>query len=61
LQKSEQGISQMAHAEVFEAFFLQADADCDGVISGPEAVNFFKAIDLSQPVLAKVLHHSNVD
>lgn len=48
----------MAHAEVFDAFFLQADVDCDGVISGPEAVNFFKATDLPQPTLAKVLHHS---
>jgi len=50
----------MVHAEIFEAFFLQADADCDGVISGPEAVNFFKATNIPQSTLAKVLQYSNI-
>jgi hypothetical protein len=44
----------MVHEEIFEAFFLQADMDCDGVISGLEAINFFKATNIPQPTLAKI-------
>ena len=50
----------MVYGEIFEALFLQADVNCDGVISGPEAINFFKATNIPQPTLAKVLHHSNI-
>jgi hypothetical protein len=48
----------MAYAEVFEAFFRNADVDHDGRISGVEAINFFRAADLPQPTLAKVRHRS---
>lgn len=50
----------MAHIDVFEVFFLQADTNGDGVISGPEAVDFFKASGLPQLTLAKVSCHPNV-
>lgn len=48
----------MAYADVFEAFFVNADMDRDGRINGSEAINFFRAAELSQPTLAKVLHCS---
>ena len=41
-------------ADAFERYFQIADANKDGVISGAEAVGFFKGSGLPQATLAQV-------
>ena len=41
-------------ADLFEKWFLIADADHDGVVSGGEAVQFFQRSNLSQETLFQV-------
>lgn len=45
-------------ADLFERWFVIADQDHDGVVSGSEAVEFFGRSNLSQETLFQVLHHS---
>ncbi|RWW24125.1 hypothetical protein BHE74_00037895 [Ensete ventricosum] len=39
---------------VFDAYFIRADLDRDGRISGHEAVSFFQGSNLPRQVLAQV-------
>ncbi|KAG9136980.1 hypothetical protein Leryth_013831 [Lithospermum erythrorhizon] len=43
----------------FEAYFERADLDRDGRITGAEAVGFFKASNLPQPVLAQIWNYAD--
>ncbi|KAL5223561.1 hypothetical protein ABZP36_010200 [Zizania latifolia] len=43
----------------FDAYFRAADLDHDGRISGQEAVAFFKASGLPQPVLAQIWNYAD--
>ncbi|KAG6537182.1 hypothetical protein ZIOFF_002268 [Zingiber officinale] len=44
---------QVPDMRVFDAYFLRADVDRDGRISGKEAVTFFEGSNLPRPVLAQ--------
>ena len=48
----------MMDAELFERWFVIADQDHDGMVSGSEAVEFFGRSSLSQETLFQVLLHS---
>ncbi|KAL7104144.1 hypothetical protein ACP275_08G225500 [Erythranthe tilingii] len=45
---------QNPNMEQFEVYFLRADMDRDGRVSGNEAIAFFKASNLPQQVLAQI-------
>ncbi|KAG9144309.1 hypothetical protein Leryth_016960 [Lithospermum erythrorhizon] len=48
-----------ANMDQFEAYFQLADLDRDGRITGAEAVGFFRASNLSQPVLAQIWNYAD--
>ena len=45
-------------AQLFERWFVIADQDHDGLVSGSEAVEFFTRSNLGQETLFQVLIHS---
>ncbi|XP_042380222.1 actin cytoskeleton-regulatory complex protein PAN1-like [Zingiber officinale] len=45
---------QVPDMRLFDAYFLRADVDRDGRISGKEAVTFFEGSNLPRPVLAQI-------
>ncbi|XP_042380207.1 uncharacterized protein LOC121972617 [Zingiber officinale] len=47
---------QVPDMRLFDAYFLRADVDRDGRISGKEAVTFFEGSNLPRPVLAQMGH-----
>ncbi|XAR61528.1 hypothetical protein NMG60_11015979 [Bertholletia excelsa] len=47
------------HMNQFEAYFLRADLDRDGRISGAEAVAFFQGSNLPKQVLAQIWMHAD--
>ncbi|KAF2312510.1 hypothetical protein GH714_034914 [Hevea brasiliensis] len=49
----------MANTDLFDAYFKRADLDCDGQISGAEAVAFFQGSGLPKQVLAQVWMHAD--
>lgn len=49
----------MATPDLFDAYFRRADVDCDGRISGQEAVSFFQGFNLHREVLAKVWQYAD--
>ncbi|KAH7365120.1 hypothetical protein KP509_18G009900 [Ceratopteris richardii] len=49
----------MAAPDLFDAYFRRADVDCDGRISGQEAVAFFQGANLQREVLAKVWQYAD--
>ncbi|KAK4747719.1 hypothetical protein SAY87_014305 [Trapa incisa] len=46
-------------ADLFDSYFRRADLDCDGRISGLEAVSFFQGSGLPKPVLAKIWDYAD--
>ncbi|RHN77245.1 putative EF-hand domain pair protein [Medicago truncatula] len=46
---------------LFDAFFRRADLDCDGRISGVEAVSFFQGSGLPQKILAQIWKFANTN
>lgn len=49
----------MANPDHFDPYFLRADADRDGRISGAEAVAFFQGANLPREVLAKIWQYAD--
>ncbi|MCO5561574.1 hypothetical protein L7F22_015194 [Adiantum nelumboides] len=49
----------MATPDLFDAYFMRADVDRDGRISGQEAVSFFQGANLHREVLAKVWQYAD--
>lgn len=47
--------NQAPNVDLFDAYFLRADLDHDGRISGTEAVSFFQGSGLPKQVLAQVI------
>ncbi|KAJ0969035.1 hypothetical protein J5N97_021912 [Dioscorea zingiberensis] len=45
--------------EKFDAYFVRADLDRDGRISGQEAVAFFQGANLPKPILAQIWMHAD--
>ncbi|XP_074564204.1 uncharacterized protein LOC141820714 isoform X3 [Curcuma longa] len=45
---------QVADMRLFDAYFMRADVDRDGRISGKEAVTFFQGSNLPRPLLAQI-------